>query len=251
MILLLNACSPTRKKPSNCLKVYSVKISHEAAQQVKLATKDACQRLLKLPRWKLKIRMLSKQRADEAAIRAADNLRQLLLVMPLGPKTVLPLDPGFRTGCKLVVLDKQGNRCTRNNIPHSWRPPGLLPVPRKALTAHLTLIAIGNGNTAAETFARPGFAGPGCRINGQRKRASFIPASAGLRNLITRTAWGAVDGRRLMDPLMNCGSTRKALAWGNTTARRGSVKTSADGRGEMIAVKCRVGVEVNTASSNS
>ncbi len=67
------------------------------------------------------VRMSSKKRADEEAIRVfADNLRQLLLSAPLGQKTVLALDPGFRTGCKLVVLDKQGKLLHNENVyPHT------------------------------------------------------------------------------------------------------------------------------------
>ena len=79
-----------------------------AAEQVRLAVQDSYKRLL-APSMETEIRLLSKQRADETAIDVfAKNLRQLLLAAPLGQKNVLAIDPGFRTGCKVVCLDRQG-----------------------------------------------------------------------------------------------------------------------------------------------
>ncbi|RMG20022.1 MAG: RNA-binding transcriptional accessory protein, partial [Bacteroidetes bacterium] len=85
-----------------------VKGSSATAQQVKLAVKDAYKRLMG-PSMETEMRIESKDKADEEAIRVfVDNLRQLLLSAPLGEKAVLAVDPGFRTGCKVVCLDRQG-----------------------------------------------------------------------------------------------------------------------------------------------
>jgi uncharacterized protein len=79
-----------------------------AADQVKLAIKDSYKRLLK-PSMETEVRLYSKKKADEEAIRVfAENLRQLLLAAPLGEKAVIAIDPGFRTGCKMVCLGPQG-----------------------------------------------------------------------------------------------------------------------------------------------
>ncbi|HEY0771391.1 MAG TPA: Tex-like N-terminal domain-containing protein, partial [Sphingobacteriaceae bacterium] len=85
-----------------------VKSENKAAEQVRLAIKDSYKRLLR-PSLETEIRMESKMKADEEAIKVfASNLKELLLAAPLGQKNVLALDPGFRTGCKLVCLDRQG-----------------------------------------------------------------------------------------------------------------------------------------------
>ncbi len=86
-----------------------VKNNNPFANEVKKAVDDSFDRLLK-PSIENEFRLASKNKADEEAINVfAENLRQLLLASPLGSKRVLALDPGFRTGCKLVCLDAQGN----------------------------------------------------------------------------------------------------------------------------------------------
>ena len=97
-----------------------VKSSNAAAQQVKLAVEDSFNRLLKFS-IETEFRMLSKTKADEEAIRVfAENLRQLLLASPLGQKRILAIDPGFRTGCKVVCLDEHGNFLHYSTIyPHA------------------------------------------------------------------------------------------------------------------------------------
>jgi uncharacterized protein len=86
-----------------------IKGNNEASNQVSLALADSYKRLLK-PSMETEIRVLTRQKADEEAIKVfADNVRQLLLAAPLGQKRLLAIDPGFRTGCKTVVLDAQGN----------------------------------------------------------------------------------------------------------------------------------------------
>ena len=90
------------------LEALFVKRPSPAAEQVKLAVADGYQRLL-APSIETEIRLESKKQADRDAIKVfSENLRQLLLASPLGPKAILAIDPGFRTGCKVVCLDRQG-----------------------------------------------------------------------------------------------------------------------------------------------
>jgi len=97
-----------------------IKHHNAAAEQVKLALADGYKRLLSLS-MATEVRLENKKRADEEAIRVfTDNLRQLLLAAPLGQKNVLAVDPGFRTGCKVVCLDRQGKLLNNDTIyPHS------------------------------------------------------------------------------------------------------------------------------------
>jgi len=129
--------------------------NNECSQQVKAAVTDAYKRLLK-PSIETEFSALSKQKADEEAVRVfAENLRQLLLAPPLGQKRVLGIDPGYRTGCKIVCLDAQGNLLHNETIyPHP-------PKNEKATASHklihlieqyaIEAIAIGNGTAGRET----------------------------------------------------------------------------------------------------
>src|SRR3989337_2719492 len=91
------------------LKRIFVKNNSASSNQVAIAIEDSFDRLLK-PSIENEFRLSSKNKADEEAIHVfAENLRQLLLASPLGAKKVLALDPGFRTGCKVICLDEQGN----------------------------------------------------------------------------------------------------------------------------------------------
>ena len=119
------------------------------------AVQDAYRRLLK-PSIETEFASLSKEQADDEAIRVfAENLRQLLLAPPLGQKRVMGIDPGFRTGCKVVCLDAQGNLVHNENIyPH---PPvdkktEAASKLRKMIEAYkIEAIAIGNGTASRET----------------------------------------------------------------------------------------------------
>src|SRR5690606_27389247 len=93
---------------------------YDASQQVRLALHDGYKRLLK-PSMETEIRVLTRQKADDDALKVfAENARQLLLAAPLGQKRLLAIDPGFRTGCKTVVLDAQGNLLQNTAIfPHT------------------------------------------------------------------------------------------------------------------------------------
>lgn len=132
-----------------------VRSNNACGQQVAQAVQDAYKRLLK-PSIETEFAALSKERADDEAIRVfAENLRQLLLASPLGQKRVMGIDPGFRTGCKVVCLDAQGNLLHNENIyPH---PPVSKPkeafakVQKMLETYKIEAIAIGNGTASRET----------------------------------------------------------------------------------------------------
>ncbi len=133
-----------------------IKNQSESAKQVQLAIADAYKRLLK-PSIETEFKNISKDKADEVAMEVfARNLRQLLLAAPLGGKVVLGLDPGFRTGCKLVVLDNTGSLLFNSTIyPH---PPQNKSSEAKHKLAQLIekykveAIAIGNGTAGRETM---------------------------------------------------------------------------------------------------
>ncbi|MDD2511975.1 MAG: helix-hairpin-helix domain-containing protein, partial [Proteiniphilum sp.] len=132
-----------------------VKNDSEAAHHVADAVTDAYKRLLK-PSIETEFASLSKNQADEAAIAVfAENLRQLLLAPPLGQKRILGIDPGYRTGCKLVCLDEQGNLLHNETIyPH---PPqqeyskAAGKVVKLVSAYRIDAIAIGNGTASRET----------------------------------------------------------------------------------------------------
>jgi protein Tex len=132
-----------------------VKSENAAAEQVRLAIKDCYKRLIR-PSLETEVRMESKMKADEEAIKVfASNLKELLLSAPLGQKNVLALDPGFRTGCKLVCLDRQGQLLHYETIfPNDpQRQTGKSADTIKALTEKYKIdaIAIGNGTASRET----------------------------------------------------------------------------------------------------
>ncbi len=147
--------SPDDEKCLDRLVPRYAKNDTEAADQVEDAVTDSYKRLLK-PSIETEFGNLSKEQADEAAIAVfAENLRQLLLSPPLGQKRILGVDPGYRTGCKLVCLDEQGNLLHNETIyPH---PPqneftkSASKVVKLVSTYRIDAIAIGNGTASRET----------------------------------------------------------------------------------------------------
>ncbi|HOY55200.1 MAG TPA: Tex-like N-terminal domain-containing protein, partial [Opitutaceae bacterium] len=131
-----------------------VKAKCPAADQVRLAVQDAYKRLL-APAMETEMRLESKKRADEAAIKVfADNLRELLLASPLGQKAVLAIDPGIRTGCKVVMLDRQG-KLLHNDVVYPEREPSESKEKLLGFVKFFQVeaIAIGNGTAGRETEA--------------------------------------------------------------------------------------------------
>ena len=183
-----------------------------AAQQVEIAVKDAYKRLIQ-PSIETEFRNSSKEKADVEAIRVfAENLRQLLLASPLGQKRVMAIDPGFRSGCKVVCLDEQGNLLHYTAIfPH---PPqrhylqAMSDIMELADKYEIEAIAIGNGTAGRETEQLVNEAQFDNDIQVfmvSENGASVYSASAVAREEFPDedvTVRGAVSiGRRLMDPL--------------------------------------------------
>lgn len=189
-----------------------VKGRNASSQQVSEAVKDAYKRLLK-PSIETEFAAMSKEKADDEAIQVfTANLRQLLLAPPLGQKRMMGIDPGFRTGCKVVCLDAQGNLLHNENIyPHPPVSKGKEAMARlsKMIEAYqIEAIAIGNGTASRETeeFLK--------KMTFPRNVQIFVVSEQGASiysaSKIAReefpdydvTVRGAVSiARRLMDPL--------------------------------------------------
>ncbi len=234
--------------------------ANESVDQVKLAIKDAYKRLLK-PSMETEVRLLTKKKADEEAIRVfAENLRQLLLGAPLGEKSVMAIDPGFRTGCKLVCLGPQGQFLQYEAIfPHEpQRRTAEAGMTVKSLVEkyQVQAIAIGNGTAGRETEAFVKSLGlPKSVIVTMVNEAgaSIYSASEVAREEfpdLDLTVRGAVSiGRRLMDPLAELVKIDpKSIGVGQYQhdVDQNSLKNALDDT-VMSAVN-GVGVEVNTAS---
>ena len=232
-----------------------------AGEQVRLAVVDSYKRLLGFS-IEAELRLETKKRADTEAIRVfAENLRELLLAAPLGQKNVLALDPGFRTGCKTVVLDRQGQLRHHDVLYLTAAGAGQIREAADTLRALVTrfeieAIAIGNGTASRETeqFVRalklPASI-PVVLVN--ESGASIYSASEVAREEFPDqdlTVRGSVSiGRRLMDPLAELVKLDpKSIGVGQY---QHDVDESALRRGlDDVVISCvnRVGVELNTAS---
>lgn len=258
--LLKVSISPDDDECTERLERSYVRGNNECSQQVKEAVRDAYKRLLK-PSIETEFAALSKEKADEEAIRVfAGNLRQLLLAPPLGQKRVMGIDPGYRTGCKVVCLDAQGNLLHNETIyPHP--PKNEHALSARKLTKlveqyQVEAIAIGNGTASRETEAF---------VTNQRydrKLQVFVVSEDGASiysaSKIAReefpeydvTVRGAVSiGRRLMDPLAELVKIdAKSIGVGqyqhdvDQTALKKSLDTTVE------SCVNSVGVNLNTAS---
>lgn len=210
--LLKVSISPDDEECLEHLKRRFVRSNNACGQQVMEAVQDAYKRLLK-PSIETEFATQSKERADEEAIDVfAANLRQLLLASPLGQKRVMGIDPGFRTGCKVVCLDAQGNLLHNENIyPH---PPVNKPkeafakIQQMLESYKIDAVAIGNGTASRETedfLKRQTFNREVRIFIVSEQGASIYSASKIAREEFPEydvTVRGAVSiGRRLMDPL--------------------------------------------------
>ena len=233
---------------------------YESSEQVRLAVRDGYKRLLQ-PSIETEFHNLLKEKADKEAIRIfADNLRQLLLASPLGQKRILAIDPGFRTGCKTVCLDAQGQLLHNETIyPFtSVREERAAISKLEALVEafHIEAIAIGNGTAGRETeevVKRCHFKGKVIAVMVSENGASVYSASEVARREFPEydvTVRGAVSiGRRLMDPLSELVKIDpKSIGVGqyqhdvNQSLLQDSLND--------VVVSCvnSVGVELNTAS---
>jgi uncharacterized protein len=237
-----------------------VKGEGPASQQVRMSVHDSYKRLLS-PSMETEIRLETKKRADEEAIQVfVENVRQLLLAPPLGQKNVLAIDPGFRTGCKVVCLDRQGKLLHNETIYPLQSEKGAADAGSKILEMCerflIEAIAVGNGTAGRETeaFIRSLDLSKNIQVvMVNESGASVYSASEVAREEFPDqdvTVRGAVSiGRRLMDPLAELVKIDpKSIGVGQYQhdVDQGALKSSLDD----VVISCvnRVGVEVNTAS---
>lgn len=239
-----------------------VRANNECAHQVEEALTDAYKRLLR-PAIETEFAALSKEKADEEAIRVfAENLRQLLLAPPLGQKRVMGIDPGFRTGCKVVCLDAQGtllhNEAIYPHPPKSEYAQAARKIVKLVEQYKIEAIAIGNGTASRETEQF---------VTSQRydrevqvfvvseDGASIYSASKTAREEFPDydvTVRGAVSiGRRLMDPLAELVKIdAKSIGVGQYQHDVDQTKLKASLDQTVESCVNLVGVNVNTASKH-
>ncbi|MBN1990317.1 MAG: RNA-binding transcriptional accessory protein [Bacteroidales bacterium] len=239
-----------------------VKGKGEAALQVELAVADSYKRLLE-PSIENEFTASLKEKADVEAIRVfAENLRQLLLAAPLGQKTVLAIDPGYRTGCKVVCLDAQGNLIHNETIyphpPQSEQGKAMSKISALVDTYKVDAIAIGNGTASRETenlIKHTRFNREVRVFVVSEDGASVYSASSVAREEFPEydvTVRGSVSiGRRLMDPLAELVKIDpKSIGVGQYQhdVDQGKLKAGLD----QVVESCvnHVGVNLNTASKH-
>ena len=259
-VLVVHA-TPPEGEAIGLLEGIFVRGSGPASQQVTIAVLDAYKRLL-CPSMETEIKLETKKRADDEAIKVfGENLRQLLLAPPLGQRNVMAVDPGFRTGCKVVCLDGQGRLLHSETIfPHAGSAQGPQSAGERvtALCSRFGVeaVAIGNGTAGRETEAfvkRLGLPKEILIVMVNESGASVYSASVAAREEFPDcdlTVRGAVSiGRRLIDPLAELVKIDpKSIGVGQYQhdVDQKMLKRSLD----EVVESCVgwVGVEVNTAS---
>jgi len=253
--------SPDTEKALDKLANLWLRANNDTAYQVELAMEDGYKRLLK-PAIETEFAALSKEKADEEAIRVfTENLRQLLLGAPLGQKRVLALDPGFRTGCKTVVLNEQGD-LLMHDVVYLHNPQSTQKLQELIKKYKIEAISIGNGTASRECEEMVRFAI--IHQSSDIKPQVFVVSEAGASvysaSKIARdefpdedvTVRGAVSiGRRLIDPLAELVKIEpKSIGVGqyqhdvDQTELRESLQQTVE------SVVNYVGVDVNTASKH-
>jgi uncharacterized protein len=237
-----------------------IKSNNACANQIKLAIADAYKRLL-FPSLSNELLKAAKEKADDEAINVfSNNLRQLLLGAPLGEKRILAIDPGFKSGCKLVCLDAQGNLVHNENIyPHAPQNDvsGAIKKLSSLVNAYkIEAIAIGNGTASRETehlVKKVIFNNPVEVFVVSEAGASIYSASKIARDEFPNydvTVRGAVSiGRRLADPLAELVKIDpKSIGVGQYQhdVDQTKLKNSLD----VVVESCvnSIGVNINTAS---
>jgi uncharacterized protein len=256
---LICRLTPDENEAVPLLESMFVKGKSPAALQVREAAHDCYKRLLGFA-MEGESRIAFKKKADEEAIRVfAQNLRELLLAAPLGQRAVLAIDPGFRTGCKVVLLDRQG-KLIGNDVIFPEREPVLAEKLVKVAIQKFNVeaIAIGNGTASRETEAfirKLGLPANIVVVSVNESGASIYSASEIAREEFPNhdiTVRGAVSiGRRLMDPLAELVKLDpKSIGVGQYQhdVDQNALKRQLDD----VVVSCvnNVGVELNTASKN-
>ncbi len=260
--LLKVSISPDDEECVERLERRFVRSNNACGEQVAEAVQDAYKRLLKSS-IETEFAAQSKEQADEEAIRVfVQNLRQLLLASPLGQKRVMGIDPGFRTGCKVVCLDAQGNLLHNENIyPHApvYKTTEAVSKIQKMIEAyHIEAIAVGNGTASRETeefLKHQTFRQEIQVFVVSEQGASIYSASKIARDEFPEydvTVRGAVSiARRLMDPLAELVKIDpKSIGVGQYQhdVDQTKLKKSLD----LTVESCvnLVGVNLNTASSH-
>lgn len=251
---------PGKDEAIESLEKMFLKSNNESAAQIKMAVEDSYKRLLQ-PSMETEMKAEARERADNKAIEVfVENIRQLLLSPPLGQKTVMAIDPGFRTGCKVVCLDRQGELLHNETIyPH---PPqnevkdAIKKVQNLADAYKIEAIAIGNGTAGRQTerfiksvrFNRDVIA-----VMVNESGASVYSASKVAREEFPDydvTVRGSVSiGRRLMDPLAELVKIDpKSIGVGQYQHDVNQAALAKSLEDTVMSCVNNVGVEVNTAS---
>ena len=251
---------PPEEEALKILEELFIKGEQQDSAEVKIAIQDSYRRLLSRS-METEIRLAIKERADIEAIRVfSENLRELLLAPPLGAASVMGLDPGYRTGCKLVCLDAQGKIVHHDTIYPHTSPRQNAEAARKvrelAVRYNIEAIAVGNGTAGRETEAFLKNLDLDRRVQVvmvNESGASIYSASEAARREfpdLDLTVRGAISiGRRLMDPLSELVKIDpKSIGVGQYQhdVEQAALKQSLDD----VVISCvnRVGVEVNQAS---
>ena len=261
--------SPDSEKALDKLARLFLKTNSDTTYQVELAMEDSYKRLLK-PSIETEFAAMSKEKADEEAIRVfAQNLRQLLLESPLGQKRVLALDPGFRTGCKTVVLSAQGD-LLHHTVVYVNNVASTKTLQQLIAQYQIEAIAIGNGTASRECeqmvrVAIEAMGRIGDEAKGERREAQiFVVSESGASvysaSKIAReefpdedvTVRGAVSiGRRLMDPLAELVKIDpKSIGVGQYQHDVNQTRLGESLQQTVESVVNHVGVDVNTASKH-
>lgn len=255
-------CAPADEEALFLLEGKALQPKHLASGWVRKALHDSYKRLMK-PSMETELRLESKKKADEAAIQVfADNLRQLLLASPLGEKSVLAIDPGFRTGCKVAMLDAQGRLLEYSTIfPHE--PQKRTDESAATILGYIhrykcQVIAVGNGTAGRETeqwLKSLPFEIKPMIVLVNESGASIYSASEAAREEfpdLDLTYRGAVSiGRRLKDPLAELVKIDpKSIGVGQYQHDVDQTKLRQSLDDVVISCVNAVGVELNTASKH-
>lgn len=252
--------APQEEEAIDMIEQQFVKATNDASEQVKTAIKDSYKRLMSVS-IETEVRMESKKKADEEAIVVfAENLKQLLMAAPLGQKAVMAVDPGFRTGCKVVCLDKQGKllefTAIYPNEPQRDTVRAGESIKHLVEKHKIEAIAIGNGTASRETESfvkKIGLSNDVLIAMVNESGASIYSASDVARDEFPNedvTVRGSVSiGRRMMDPLAELVKIdAKSIGVGQYQhdVDQNALKKSLDD--VVMACVNNVGVELNTAS---
>ena len=239
-----------------------IKSNNESSEQIVLAIKDSYKRLLE-PAISNEILQEAKVKADQKAISIfSENLRQLLLAPPLGEKRILAIDPGFKSGCKVVCLDEKGDLLHNENIyPHAPQNESGMAMKkiRSMVNAYnIQAISIGNGTASRETeffIKKIGFENPPQVFVVSEAGASVYSASKIAREEFPSfdvTVRGAISiGRRLSDPLAELVKI-DAKSIGVGQYQHDVDQTELKNELDSTVMKCvnSVGINLNTASKS-